>query len=214
MSITQADSAPSGSVTTMTDLFIEGAPDFWFGGVPRYSPDSQGYYWGVTGTVDNPLYKLGCYTDFRLRDNIQTADVRCDTVGMKASIQKRNFLEVSFNLLTLFPLSMFQKMVVRGGSVTTNPTGSLTDPSTEKMGWGEINNQLYYMCFFSKVYDPDNGDFLSFTGHRCQFVDVTEIAFTYGQPYTYRVMMRLFADSDKPSDQRFATVIRYDPSAL
>ncbi len=214
MAIDVNDATPTGSINTQSDIFLEGAPDFWFGGEPRYSPDTQGFYWGVVGTASKPLYKIGCFTDFRLRDNIQMTEVRCDTIGVKATIQKRSFLEISFNILTLFPLTMFNEMIVRGGTVTTNPTGSGTDPSTEKMGWGEINNQKYFMAFFSKIYDPDQGDFLSFTGHRAQFVDMTEIAFTYGAPYTYAARMRLYADSSKPAAQRFATVIRYDPSSL
>ncbi len=206
---TATDATPTGQLNTMEDVFIEGAPTFWWGGVPQYSPDTDGYYWGVVGTALKPLYKVGCFTDFRLRDNIQMNDVRCDIIGVKATIQKRSYLEVSFNLVSMLPLSVLTPMLFRAGAATHNLT-----EHTEKAGIGIINNQLYNMVYFSKIYDPDNGDYVSFTGHRTQFVDAWEIGMTYGQAWTVGIKARLFADDTKPSAQTFATVIRYSPNAL
>lgn len=215
--ITRNDYQPTGTgILTQNELYMEGGPEFWFGGAVQYD-STTGFYWGLQATNALPVYKIGCYVDFRLRDNVTTADIRCDTDGMRAAIQKRNFLDVSFNCMSLFPLSIFHKLVVRSGDgvALTNPT-YLADPTNtaEYMGWGMIDNNLFFPCYFSKVYDATSGDFLSFTGHRCQFVDMTEIAFSYGQPYVYRVSMRLYADGSKPTGQRFATVVRYDPSML
>lgn len=204
-----SDHTPTGTLLTAENIFIEGGPSFWFGGVPKYAPDSDGFYWGISGTVDDPVNQIGCYTDFRFRDNIQMTEVRCDTIGVVSTIQKRNYLEVSFNLMSLLPLSMLANIIARSGATTTN----LAD-NTEKMGIGTINNTINFMCYFSKVYDPDAGDWVSFTGHSCQFVDVWEIAMQYGAPWTLGVRMRLHGDSTKPTNQTFATAIRYDPSVF
>ena len=208
MAITTADKAPTGTIITADDLFLEGGPDFWFGGVSKNSPDSDGFYSGITGTAGTPIYKIGCYTDFRWRDNIQMTDVRCDTIGVKQTIQKRNYLECSFTLMALMPLRVL-KNIVRGGTVTVNAT-----EHTEKMGLGLIDNSVVFPCFFAKVYDTAVDDFVSVTGHRCQFVDVWEIAMQYGAPWTLGVRLRMFADDTKPDAQKFATVIRLDPSMV
>lgn len=206
---TPSDYAPTGQITQQLDKYIEGAPSVYFGGVPRYSPDPDGFYWNVTPTLAKPVYLLGCFTDFKLSDNIQVAEVRCDTVGVKATIQKRSFLEFTFTLESLLPLSVLSKILARGGSVVINPTEHM-----EKMGIGDINNSIYHNVYLSKVYDPDNGDFVSFTGHRMQFVDAQELNMSYGTPWMLSVKMRLHADTTKPSNQWFATVIRYSPSDL
>ena len=206
---TSTDHTPTGTIVNSENIFIEGGPDFWFGGVLKYSPDSDGFYWGLTGTDALPLFKIGCYTDFRLRDNIQMTEVRCDTVGVKATIQKRNYVEVSFNLESLLPFRVLANIIARSGTVVTN-----TADNTEKMGIGEINNNVYHRAFFSKIYDPDAGDFITFTGHRGQFVDVWEIAMQYGAPWMLGARMRFHADDTLPSAQRFVTAIRYDPSVL
>jgi len=208
MTLATINSSPSGSIQLVDDLFLEGGPDFWFGGVPKYAPDSDGFYWGITGTTAAPVYKIGCYTNFKLRDNVQVSDVRCDTIGVKSVIQKRNYLEVDFTLMSLLPLSQLTHML-KGGTVTHN-----VSEGTEKMGLGEIDNNKYHMVFFSRVYDEDTGDFVSFTGHRAQFVDAWEIGMSYGTPWTLGVKLRMLADDTKPADQRFATVLRLDPSKL
>ena len=208
MTLSASDYTPTGTVLTASDVYMEGGPEFWLGGVPKYSPDTDGFYWGLTGTVANPLYKIGCYTDFRFRDNIQMQEVRCDTVGVIATIQKRAFLELSFTLHTLLPLAQM-RYFMRGAAVTTNLA-----EHAEKMGLGDINNNLFWPVFLSRVYDQDAGDWFSITGHRAQIVDVWEIAMTFGMPWQMGVKMRLNADLTKPATQRFATIVRYDPSLL
>ncbi len=208
MTLSTSEKGPTGTIELADDVFLEGGPDFWFGGVAKYSPDVDGFFWGITGTALKPVFKIGCYTDFRWRDNIQMTDVRCDAVGVKATIQKRNYLEAQFTLMSLLPLFSLRHMI-RGGAVTTNGT-----EHTEKMGLGVINNQTYHMVYFSRVYDSDTGDFLSVTGHRCQFVDAWEMALQYGAPWTLGIRLRMFADDTKPTDQQFATVLRLDPSMV
>lgn len=209
MTATIADKSPTGTILTAEDLFLEGGPSFWFGGVAKYSPDSDSFYWGITGTAALPAYKIGCYTDFRWRDNIAMADVRCDTIGVVKTIQKRNYLEATFTLSALLPFKVL-KGILRAGTVTTNTT-----EHTEKMGIGLIDNTTTVPVYFSKVFDDATGAFVSVTGHKCQFVDAWEIAMQYGQPWTVAgVRVRMYADDTKPSDQTFATVIRFDPTRV
>lgn len=200
--------APTGTIVTEEDIFLEGGPEVYIGGVLQNAPDSDSFYWGVSGVAGNPVYSIGCYEDFRFRDNVAVTDIRCDTVGSKGTIQKRNYLEAQFNLKSLFPLTML-RLLMRGGAVTTNAT-----ENTEKMGLGEIDQNVYFMVYFSRVYDDDAGDYVSVTGHRCQVVDAWELATPYGAPWMISVRVRMYADDTLPVDQRFATVIRYDPSAL
>jgi len=200
--------APTGTITTQEDIFIEGGPEFWFGGVPKYNPDSDGFYWGITGTANTPAYKVGCYEDFRFRDNITMNDVSCDQIGVKQTIQKRNFVDVTFTLKSLLPFTVLTHLL-KGGAVTQNAT-----EGTEKFGLGEIDNTIFHMCFWSRIYNSD-GDCINWTGHRCQFVDAWELATPWGQPWTVsNIIMRCFADDAKPDAQQFGTMIRYDPSVI
>jgi len=105
------------------------------------------------------------------------------------------------------PLSVLTN-ILRGGAVTT------TSGATEKMGIGQPNNQTYWRVYGAVVYDETAGDYLNFTGHRMQFVDAWNISFAYGQPASMGVVMRCFADTTKPADQLFMTIIRADPSAI
>jgi hypothetical protein len=197
---------PTGTINTVEDIYIEGGPDFWFGGVLKYGPDANNYYWGTTGTAEKPIHKLGCYTNFQWADNIQSSDIRCDVQGVVGNITRRNYLEATFDLMSFLPLSQL-KILIRASS-------HLAVADAEYMGIGEINQQDYHMTYFSKIYDTDTGDYLSVTGHRCQFEWSGAWAFKYGEPWAIGIRCRFFADTDLPSAQRFATVIRYDPSAL
>lgn len=204
-----SDPTPTGTLTQPEDIFIESGPDVYFGGVSRYSPDDDGFYHGITGTVDNPVYKLGCYQNFRLADNVSVNEIRCDNEGVVKVSQDRNYLEVQFELQSLLPLSQLRH-VMKASAVTWNDA-----ENAEKMGIGEIDNDAFLLFYFSKVYDTAAGDFVSVTGHRCQFVDAWELTTPYGAPWKLTgVRVRMLADDTKPSAQRFATMIRVDESAL
>jgi len=199
---------PTGTLTASESLYIEGAPQFYFGGEYAQNPDEDGFFWGLTGTADNPVYGVGCYEDFRFGDDVTVNAVRCDTIGDAALVQRRNFMYISFTLKSMFPFEILSR-ILRGGPVTIE-----VDEGTEKFGFGEIDNAVFYLCYFSRVYDPDTGDFVAVTGHRCQFVDAWEIATPWAEAWRAGITMRLFADDDMPVAQRFATVIRLDPSEI
>ncbi len=199
---------PTGTINEADDIYIEGGPDLWIGDDLQYGPDSNGYYWGITGTVANPVQKLGCYENFQIQDNVTINEIRCDTVGVVGNIVRRNYLEITFDLEQLLPLEQL-KVLLRWSS-------SLKDPATdtEYAGIGEINQQDYHIIYFSRIYDADAGDWVSWTATRVQFEWSGAIQMRYGQPWMVGVRMRCFANADLPSNQRFATVVRYDPSAV
>jgi len=199
---------PTGTLTASEDLYIEGAPYFYFGGTHAQSPDVDGFYWGLTGTAANPVYAVGCYEDFRFGDDVTVNAIRCDTIGDAGLVQKRNFMYVSFTLKSMLPFDILSR-ILRGGSVTQE-----VSEGTEKFGFGEIDNTIFYLCYFSRVYDDAADDFVAVTGHRCQFVDAWEIATPWAEAWRVGITMRLFADDDMPAAQRFATIIRLDPSQI
>lgn len=201
---------PLGTINAQDDLYIDTAPSLWFqdfNAAEVNNPDGDGFYWGLTGTTTYPIYALECYEAVVLTAAYEGTNIRCDTVGDKGQIQKLNSIDLTFTLKTLFPLDTLTR-ILRGGAVTT------TVGATEKMGIGQPNNQQYWHVYGASVYDATAGDYVCFTGHRAQFVDAWTLTFGYGTPATLNVVMRLFADSNKPSDQLFMTLVRADPSAI
>ncbi len=201
---------PLGVINTQDDLYLDVAPTIYFQDYDAdelNNPDGDGFYWGLTGSSTYPVYELACYEDVRWASEYESNAIRCDTVGDKGQIQKLNHIDLTFTLKTLMPLATLTH-ILRGGAVTTTPG------ATEKMGIGQPNNQQYYHYYFPVVYDETAGDYIAVTAHKAQFVDAWEIAFSYGTPATLGVIFRAFADSSKPADQLFATVIRADPSAI
>ncbi len=204
---------PLGQINTQDDLYLDTAPTIFFqerisGVNPLNNPDAAGYYWGLSGTTSYPVYELRCYDTVQWAGNIEMNSIRCDTTGDQGVIQKLNYLDLTFNLKTFFPLDTLRHFLTRGGSVTTSAG------ATEKMGIGQPNNNKFFRAYFPIVYDGDTGDYLSVTLHKAQFVDTWTIAFNYGSPATAGVTLRGFADPDLPAAQLFATVVRADPSAI
>jgi len=205
---------PQGTIVASEELYVEGAPTLYFQNwtgvnVANATPDGAGnfYYWGLSGTALNPVYQLGCYETVKLGENMTINSVRCDTVGDKSAIQKLNYLELSFMLKSMFPLSILSK-VMNAGSATT------TINHVEYMGIGQVNNSQYWRFYFPKVYDESTGDYVAFTLHKAQFVDAFELNFAYGAPWTIAIKVRAFANDVLPANQLFATVIRADPGSV
>lgn len=201
---------PLGTINQQDDIYLDAAPSLWFQdntANPLNNPDGDGFYWGITGSPTYPAYELSCYEGVQLVSEYESNAIRCDTVGDKGQIQKLNHIDLTFTLKTLLPLDTLTH-ILKGGVVTTNAG------ATEKFGIGQPNNQQYWRVYGAVVYDAVAGDYINFTGHRCQFVDAWTLAFNYGTPSTLAVTLRAFADDSKPSDQLFMTVIRADPSAI
>lgn len=201
---------PLGNVDYQDDVYIEGAPDVFiqdFTAGELNTPDADGYYYGLSGTTAYPALGIGCVLDVSLADNLTVNAIRCDNLGDKGLIQKRNHLEFNLSISTLLPLSTLAHIL--RASTPKVATG------LEKMGIGKINNSRYYHVYLAKVYDEDVGDYVSITLHRAQFVNAWTINMRAGEPWTVTgVSLWAFADDTKPTAQQFATVLRSDLSAL
>lgn len=207
---------PLGNVISSPEIYVDQPPTVWF--QERYTaagatvgllnrPDSDGFYWGLSGTTANPVYEVGCYENLVIADVRTINMIRCDTTGNRTAIQKRDQLNITFTLKTLFPLAKLRHML-NLGPVTSTPG------ATEKVGIGIIDNSKYYYIYLASIYDPNTGDYLNLTGHRVQFTNAWQLTPTYAQPMTAAIQASLFADDDKPDAQKFATVIRADPSSI
>jgi hypothetical protein len=201
---------PEGNVVSGQEIYIEGAPYIYYQNYNAsylHNPDGDTYYWGLSGTTANPVYSLACYEDVALSDDLTVNSVRCDQVGDKAVIQKRNHLVFTFNLSALFPLAV-SSPIIRGSTVTESG-------NFEKMGIGPINNNVYYHIYLPKVYDEVNGDYVSITLHRAQFVDAWTIAMVSGDKWMLGgISAWALFDDTLPAGQEFATIIRLDPSEI
>ncbi len=202
---------PEGQVNQQSSsVFIEGAPWIFYqnnDANPLNNPDGDGFFWGMSGTVTQPAIELACYEDVTLSEDLTVNAIRCDRSGDFGVIQKRNFLEFSITLSTLFPLTTIQP-ILKGGVVTTSAP-------FEKMGLGSIDNNTFYRVWLPKVYDDVEADWVSFTLHKAQFVEAFNISMASGDKWQIGgITIRAFADDSLPDAQKFATVIRYDPSLI
>jgi hypothetical protein len=208
---------PLGNLIQQDTIYLDSAPPIFFqdsddgSGVGTVgllnTPDANGFYWGLSGTVNNPVYQLGCIEGIQLSANIDQTNIRCDTSGDQGMIQKVSALSLTATVKTLLPFTTLRH-IIRGGAVTT------VSGQTEQFGIGQVNNQKYYYLWLPSVYDPDNGDYFAITGFKCQFTESWAIDFAYGAPSTVGINLMMFADETKPSDQLYASLIRRDPSAI
>jgi hypothetical protein len=202
---------PKGSIVTQEDLYVESSPFIFIQDStanPLYNPDSDGFYWQMSGTVTYPVYELGCVQDVSLTEGLTMNDVRCDTVGIVDTMQRRDYVEFNFTILSLFPL------VVSRHPLNLSIPVSGTD--YEKVGIGQINNTRKYMVWAPLIYDAEQGDYVAFHLHKAKFVDAWTIDFKQGgDPWALtNLKLRAYADNTRPTSQRFGVIIRGDASAL
>ena len=203
---------PVGNIVTQDELFIEGAPYIYYQAFEAdllNRPDANGFYWGLSGTTTYPVYELACYEDVSLADDLTINAVRCDQIGDRDVIMKRNHLVFNFSLSSLFPLTS-TRALIRGGAVTTSAS-----PDRESMGLGPINNAQAYHVYLPKVYDDATGDLLIISLPRAKFVDPWTIAMVSGDKWMLGgISAWALATSITAAGQEFATIIRQDPSLL
>ena len=198
-----------GTLTQQETLYVEGAPTIFFQRYeagPLYDPDANGFYWQLSGTSTYPVYEIGCVTDVSLTEDITINDVLCDNLGVKSTIQQRNYLEFNFTIQSFFPLSVVTYLL-KGEAVTESAP-------TEQFYMGPINNSRYWQVWAPKVYDSDVGDYVGIQLHRCQFVEAFTIDMAFGTPWTATgLRLRAFIDDTKTPSQ-FASWIRSDASVI
>lgn len=169
---------PLGLVDAQEDLYIDGAPNVFFQDYTASllnNPDADGFYYGLSGTTTYHVQGLGCVENLQLADNLTMNDIRCDTDGVVDVIQRRNYLELTLTVSTIFPLSSIRE-ILHAGPVTLS--GEI-----EKMGLGQIDQGKRFHLWMPMVYDQDNGDWLAWALHKCKFVDAWQIGFRYGQQW-------------------------------
>lgn len=201
-----------GTTTAQEDIYFEGAPTIYiqqYEASPYYNPDSDGFYWQLSGTATYPVYEIGCPVDVSLTEGLTINDVLCDTVGVKDTVQQRNYVEFAFALRSLLPLSVM-RVLLNFGAVVENLSAN-----TEKMPIGKINNNLRWHLYAPKVYDEDNADYIWFYLHKAKFVDAWTIPMTFGTPWQANgIKLRAYADTTKPAAQQFGMWGRSDASVL
>lgn len=202
--------SPVGNLDTMEEIYLDGAPYIYFQDAtadPLFNPDASGFYWNLSGTTTYPVYEIGCPTDVTFTENLTVNDVMCDTVGTKATIQQRNYVEFAYTLQSFFPFQALRLML---------KMSAVTDQSPKSMmGIGPVNNTLYYHVYCPKVYNTDVGDYIWLYFHRAQFVDPFSIAMTFGTPWKATgLKLRAYADTTKPEAQRFGMFGRSDVSVV
>ncbi len=200
---------PLGNVDSQEELYLEGSPYIYIqdnSANPLNNPDGDGYYWGMSGTAAYPAYALGCVSDVSLTEDVTVNAIRCDTIGDKDALQRRNYVDFVFTLSTMFPLTTIRHLL---GLSTPTVGGGL-----EKVGIGSISNTRYYMVYAPKVYDEDTGDYLLFHLHRAKPVDAWTIGMGADGWKITGLKLRAFADDTKPSTQKFGVIVRADPSAI
>lgn len=199
---------PLGTITTQEDLFLEGAPTIY---IQRYeapllnNPDAASFYWGLSGSSTYPVYEIGCPSDVSFADNVTMNDVLCDNVGVKDTVQQRNFYELSLSIKSFFPLSVLTQLLGGGTVVASSPK--------TYMPLGKYNNAVYWHVYAPKVYDEVAGDYVWIQLHKCKFVDATTINMSFGTPWTLTgLKLRAFVDATKPAAQQFGMFGRSDLS--
>lgn len=202
---------PVGNLTESEDIYLESAPSIFFQdntADPMNNPDSDGFYWGLSGTSTYPAYEIGCPTDVSFAEDITANDVLCDNVGVKDTLMQRNYIDLTFTVQSFFPFEILAEML-KGGSVTEDTASGIS-----KFGMGKIDNNQRWMVWAPKVYDEDVGDYIAIHLHKAKFVDAFDISMPFGESWTVDIVLRAFADTDKPSAQQFGTFLRVDPSVI
>lgn len=200
-----------GNIISSEETYINGAPQIYVAdrrGAYMKNPDSDGFYWNLSGTTTYPVYSIGCYDNVSFGDNLTINSVRCDVVGDKDTVMRRNHMEIKFTLKSFLPFTE-TSLLMNGGTVTTN-----AGEHTQKFGFGNINNGIYYRVYMPVVYDDVSAYYVALTAHRCKIVSTGEVSMTYGKEWSLPVTIHCLADEDMPAAQKFVTAIRADSGVL
>lgn len=201
---------PLGNLQTQEDIYLEGAPTVYiqdYNANPLNNPDGDGFYWGLSGTSSEPVYEIGCLTDVSMTENLTINDVLCDNVGIKDTVQQRNYLEFTFTIQSFFPLQTLRYLMKMSQVTETAPT--------QKFGFGKINNNQYFHVYAPKVYDEDVGDYVVIHLHKAKLVDAFTLNMPFGDNWELTgVRLRAFADTTYSTAQQFGVFVRADASVI
>lgn len=201
---------PIGNLDVQEDIYLEGAPNIYFQDYtadPLNNPDGDGFYWGLSGTTTYPAFEIGCPNDVSITEDLTINDVLCDNVGVKDTVQQRNYIQFEFTIRSFFPFQTLRH-ILGGGEVTeTSPT--------QKFGLGQINNDQRWMVYAPKVYNTDTGDYVWIHLNKAKFVDAWTINLPFGNNWDITgIRLRAYADTNKPAAQYFGMWGRSDLSVI
>jgi len=208
--MTLVTGTPVGVRENQEDIYLQSAPNIYFQDYradPWHNPDDDGFYWQLSGTATYPVYQIGCPTDVSLTEDITINDVLCDNVGVKDTVQQRNYIEFQFTIQSFFPLQVLRH-ILKGGAVTESAP-------TQKFGFGPINNAQQWMLYAPRVYNEDEGHYVWVHLHKTKFVEAWTINMPFGNNWEVTgLRMRAYADTDKPSTQQFGMFGRADAEVI
>jgi hypothetical protein len=208
--MTMVTGTPEGTVISQEDLYIEGSPMIYFQDYranPLNNPDTDGFYWNMSGTTTYPVKNIGCPLDVSLTEGVTMNDVRCDTVGSKDIIQRRDYIELNLTISSLFPITSVADIM--------NLSTPTVAAGIEKVGIGAINNSQKWMVYMPRVYDETTGEYLMIHLHKAKFIDAWSLDMKSGEAWTLsNIKIRAFADDSKPSTARFGTILRSDAAIV
>jgi hypothetical protein len=201
---------PLGTLETQEDIYLEGAPNIYFQDYtadPLFNPDADGFYWNLSGSATYPAFEIGCPNDVSFTEDLTINDVLCDNVGVKDTIQQRNYIQLEFTIRSFFPLQTLRHMLGGGAVTETSPT--------QKFGFGQINNDQRWMVYAPKVYNTDVGDYVWIHLNKAKFVEAWTVNMPFGSNWEVTgLRLRAYADTTKPADQYFGMFGRSDVSVI
>jgi hypothetical protein len=203
----------TGTIEYQEDIYLQSAPNMFIQddhATPFFNPDPDTeFYYGLSGTVAYPIYEIGCPVDVSLTEDITINDVLCDNVGVKDTVQQRNYIEFQFTIRSLFPLEVLRHLM-KGGQVVEDATNN-----RQAFGFGPINNAQKWMVYAPRVYDEDNGYFVWVHLHRAKFVEAWSLTMPFGNTWDLTgLRLRAYADTTKPTNQMFGVFGRYDAEVI
>jgi len=201
---------PVGNLDAQEDIYLSDAPSIYFQDYtadPLWNPDGDGFYWGLSGTTTYPAFEVGCPNDVSMTEDITINDVLCDNVGVKDTVQQRNYVQFEFTIRSFFPYQTLRHLLAGGAVTESSPT--------QKFGMGTINNTQFWMVYAPKVYDTDNGDYIWIHLNKAKFVEAWTVNMPFGSNWEVTgLRLRAFADTTKPSTQQFGMWGRADASVI
>jgi hypothetical protein len=200
---------PVGNIVSQEELYLEGSPYLYlqdYRATPYRHPDANGYYYGLSGTSTYPVYSLGCIQNTKMTEDVTLNMIRCDTVGDKEALQRRNYIEMEFELNSQMPLSV--------SKILMNFFDSTTVSGAEFVGMSKINNNIHWMLYAPKVYDEVAGYWILMHLAKCKIVGNWTWDLNINGWKLTGIKVRALIDETKPANQMFGVLARFDPVAL
>lgn len=203
---------PYGTITASESIYPTSAPYIYFqdySATPMFNPDSELYYWQLSGTATYPVYAFECVEGVSFTEGKTLNDVVCDNIGVVSTVEVRDYVEFQLGVKSIYPLSNLARMLNMSAATVNAGTNS------EKVGIGTINNNQFWHVWSPHVYDTSAPDYMGIYLHKVKFVEAFTIDMPYGTAWSVTgLRLRGYADTTKAASMQFGTIVRFDASAL